>query len=81
MKKWQRRIIKLNWEGFDLTALQIREKIVDGGSTTCVPNTRQIGYFLKRHKDFKCVGEHNGVRIYRRINNEVSKNSMGGRVQ
>tara|TARA_R100000353_G_C6460966_1_gene183854 strand:+ start:248 stop:490 length:243 start_codon:yes stop_codon:yes gene_type:complete len=78
MKQWQRRILKVDWEGKDLTALQIREKIVGEGSTNFVPNTRQIGYFLKRHNAFRIIGEHNGVRLYRRINNEVSENSMGG---
>ena len=78
MKQWQRRILKVDWEGKDLTALQLREKIVGEGSTNFVPNTRQIGYFLKRHNAFRIIGHYNGVRLYRRINNEVSENSMGG---
>ena len=77
MKQWQRRILKVDWEGKDLTALQLREKIVSEGSTNFVPNTRQIGYFLKRHYAFRIIGQDNGVRLYRRINNEVSENSMG----
>ena len=78
MKQWQRRIMKLDWGGYDLTAVQIRQRIVGSGSTNFVPNTRQIGYFLSRHNYFAIIGEHNGVRLYRRINNEISENSMGG---
>lgn len=78
MKQWQRRIIDLDWQDQEMSALQIRQSIVGKGATASVPNTRQIGHFLKRNKNYEIVGRHNGVRIYRRINNEISKNSVGG---
>ena len=75
MKRWKANILAVDFCGKNLNASQIKDKIMTKGVGYCVPNTRQIGYFCSNHKDFEIVGE---VRIYRRINNEISKNSMGG---
>tara|TARA_R110000744_G_scaffold375_3_gene1418 strand:+ start:18209 stop:18451 length:243 start_codon:yes stop_codon:yes gene_type:complete len=80
MKRWKGFILNLEWEG-DLSATQIRQRIIEKNRTTnYIPNTRQIGHFLRITAGFEIVGEHDGTKLYRRTNDEISKNSMGGRL-
>ena len=74
---WELKILELNWKE-DKTALQVRCELVSVIGTWNIPSTRQIAYFLSKESNgFRKMGTYRGVGLYRRVKNEISKNSMG----